>query len=447
MSESQNIEWKESWRDEHLKGICAFANTKGGIFVIGKKDDGEIVGVKNAKKLMEDLPNKISNLLSIVCEVNLLKEGDLEYIEIIVEPVKQAVSFQGRHFVRSGSTTRMLSGSSLVEFIMEKNDIQWDALIEKGATIDDIDSNAIGVYKQVAIEGGRLPYLTTQTTTEKLLKSLELMNNEGGITKAALLLFGKHPLRINRTAYLKIGKFGDSSSELLVQDVVETNSFEMAQKTLELIDAKYVPSHISYKGLQRIETPEYPYNALREMLLNAIMHRRYGDAAITVRIYEDRIKIWNTGKLSDKLTFEKLKDGEHHSHPRNKLLANAFYKANMVESWGRGITIIMEECERYGLPEPRIEEQDSGVAVTLFKDIYNKKYLSKIDITDRQREIIQYVKDNDFATNSIISDNFSIVSRTALRDLKELVDLKILKKEGEGSATKYIIDVMGYKNR
>ena len=86
MAESQNIEWKESWRDEYLKWICGFANAQGGKIYIGTRDDGTVVGVNNSKKLLEDIPNKIQNKFEIVADVNLLTEGELDYIEIVVNP-------------------------------------------------------------------------------------------------------------------------------------------------------------------------------------------------------------------------------------------------------------------------------------------------------------------------------------------------------------------------
>ncbi len=86
MRESQNIEWKESWRDEYLKWICGFANAQGGKIYIGTRDDGTVIGVQNAERLLNDLPNKIQNKLGIVADVNLLNEGEHEYIEIVVNP-------------------------------------------------------------------------------------------------------------------------------------------------------------------------------------------------------------------------------------------------------------------------------------------------------------------------------------------------------------------------
>ena len=95
MAESQNIEYKESWRDEYLKWVCGFANAQGGRIYIGVRDDGEVVGVANSKKLIEDIPNKIQDTMGIIADVNLLKKNSLEYIEIIVNSSTYPVNYRG----------------------------------------------------------------------------------------------------------------------------------------------------------------------------------------------------------------------------------------------------------------------------------------------------------------------------------------------------------------
>lgn len=136
---------------------------------------------------------------------------------------------------------------------------------------------------------------------------------------------------------------------------------------------------------------------------------------------------------------------EHNSYPRNKLLANVFYKGGHIESWGRGTLKIIEECKKHGLIEPVIQEQGGGVSVTIFKDIYNEKYLSKLDLNDRQKVTIKAVKKAGHITNSEYRALFGIADRTVLRDVDELIKLSIFKKEGEGRTTKYVIDSSGYK--
>ena len=111
MGEAQNLEWKSSWRDEYLKWICGFANAQGGVLVIGKNDRGEIVGVKNPLRLLEEIPNKTQSLLGIVVDVNLKSEESGEYLEITVDPYPNPISYKGEYHYRSGSTKQVLRGS------------------------------------------------------------------------------------------------------------------------------------------------------------------------------------------------------------------------------------------------------------------------------------------------------------------------------------------------
>ena len=109
MSETQNIEYKSSWRDEFLREICGFANAQGGTLFVGKDDNGNIVGIENSKRLLEELPNKITSILGIVADVNLHETKQGEYIEIIVEPQPNPVNYKGEYHYRSGSTKQELT--------------------------------------------------------------------------------------------------------------------------------------------------------------------------------------------------------------------------------------------------------------------------------------------------------------------------------------------------
>jgi ATP-dependent DNA helicase RecG len=438
MPEHQNIEWKESWRDEYLKWICAFANSQGGALVIGKRDDGSIKGIDNARRLLESLPNKFLQKLNLICDVNLRTEGDLEYLEIQVDPSISAVAFDGRYFKRTGSTTQLLTGQVLSDFLLKKSNRDWDAVIMESMTIDDIDSEAIEFFKKKAIEKGRIPSLTESTSTENILRNLGLMNEDDQLTRAAILLFGKKPLDVDLSAYLKIGKFGTSGADLIIHDDIESDAFRLADRALEILDAKYILSPISYKGLSRIETPEFPYEAIREILFNAIIHREYRSTPVSVRIYPDRLRIWNIGILPDGVTLEGLKE-DHESRPRNRLMAKAFYMGGHIESWGRGTIKIIEECEKYGLPEPKIEETEGGVAVTLYKNKTAPEFLSTLDLNDRQLKAIEYLKEKGEMTTSFYQEKMEISYRSAIRDLKQLVDLEVLEKLGENKGAKYIL--------
>ncbi len=126
MKENQNIEWKESWRDEFLKWICGFANADGGVLVIGRNDQGQPVGVTNANKLLEDPPNKIRDVLGIMAAVNLVKKSGKDLIEIRVEPYLTPISYKGEYHIRSGSTKQELKGAALERFLLKKRGRRWD---------------------------------------------------------------------------------------------------------------------------------------------------------------------------------------------------------------------------------------------------------------------------------------------------------------------------------
>ena len=119
MTEHQNIEYKQSWRDDYLKWVCGFANAKGGTIYIGKDDNGKVVGVRDHKKLMEDIPNKIHDILGLMAEVNLKKSRSSYFIEIVVAPYSVPISYRGRYYYRIGSVKRELTGSALNEFLLK----------------------------------------------------------------------------------------------------------------------------------------------------------------------------------------------------------------------------------------------------------------------------------------------------------------------------------------
>lgn len=148
MTESQNVEWKESWHDEYLKWICGFANAQGGKIYIGKRDDGTVVGVKKVKKLLEDIPNKIQNKLGIVVDVNLLSEKELDYIEIVVAPWSFPVNYDGEYHYRSGSTKQMLRGNALTNFLMAKTGVKWDAATVPNIEIDYLDKESFDIFRR-----------------------------------------------------------------------------------------------------------------------------------------------------------------------------------------------------------------------------------------------------------------------------------------------------------
>ena len=441
MQESQNIEWKEIWKDEYLKWICGFANASGGKIIIGKNNNGKIVGLRNSKKLLEDIPNKIKDILGILVEIQLHKFKNREFIEIIVEPYPFPVNYKGRYYSRSGSTLQELKGQALNKFLLKKSGKTWEEALEPQASFDEVSKDAIEEFKIEATKSGRYPLIRNESDFKKIFSNLRLYKNNA-IKRSGLVLFGKDPRNYIINAYAKIGKFGESDTELLYQDIVEANAFQLPDKIIEILAKKYFRKFISYEGLNRIEIFEYPYEAVRESLLNAVIHKNYFGPPIQISIYNDKFMIWNPGELPEELTIEDLKS-KHASYPRNPIIADVFFKAGLIETWGRGTLKIIEETKKVGLPEPKFEISNGGFLVTFFKEKFTKDYLDKLNINDRQIKAVQYLKKSNFITNSIYQKICKTSERTASRDLEQLTEKKVLKKIGEKKGTKYKLNYGG----
>jgi len=440
MQESQNIEWKENWKDEYLKWICGFANAKGGKIIIGKKDNGEIVGVKNSQKLLEDIPNKVRDILGIIVDVNLHKSKNGDYIEIVIENQPFPVNYKGQYHYRSGSTKQELKGAALDKFMFQKKGKTWDGVPVPNVSVDELKNETFVFFRKRAVKSGRIDESILTENNINVLENLKLTENVY-LKRAAILLFHPDPEKFVTGAYIKIGYF-KSDTDLIFQDEIHGNLFELIEKVINLLFTKYIKAIISYEGIHRVEIYEYPKEAVREALLNAISHKDYAYSyPIQVSVYDDKIMIWNEGKLPDDWTISKLFQ-KHSSKPYNPDIANVFFRAGYVEAWGRGTIKIIDQCKEHGLPTPEFKNDGSDFWVIFKKDIYNKEYLSSLNLNERQIKAVIYVKEKGRITNSIYQEICEVSKGTATKELKELIErFNILKRKGNvGAGTFYVIE-------
>ena len=434
MPEHQNIEYKSSWHEEYLDWICGFANAQGGKIYIGKDDSGNVVGVTDYKDLMEKIPNKIKSQLGITADVNLLQENNKHFIEIIVQPYSVPISLRGRYYYRSGSVKQELTGVALNEFLLKRAGHTWDEVIEEDATFEDIDETTIKKYLRKADEAGRLPDVDGLSIPE-LLEKLRLTKN-GKLKRAAIVLFGKDPGRFYPNTFVKIGKFEDDDCTIRFQETEEGNIIQLLDKVLRTLDYKFLIRNISFVGMNRVETLEYPISALREMILNALIHRNYMGAPTQLRVYDNKLFLWNHGTLPEGITLAELTE-THSSFPRNPALAETCFKGGYIDSWGSGTVKIINACKIAGLPEPTMEEKWGGFIVTLFKERFSVEELQKLGLNERQIKAVSYVKEKEQITNSEYQTLNEISERTASRELEKLMKLSVFKRIGDKKATQY----------
>lgn len=435
--ENQNNEFKESWRDEYIKWICGFANAEGGELFIGVDDSGKVVGIENAKKLLEDIPNKIRDVLGIIVDVNLLNEDGLEYLQIRTEAYPSPVSYKGQYHYRTGSTKQELKGQALDRFLLRKYGKTWDASPLPYVTVDDLDKDTFKFFIKKAIDSKRLEEKDIPKNYNELLEKLRL--TEGSYLKcSAVLLFHKEPQQFFTGCYVKIGYF-ESESVILYQDVIEGNLFNQVEKTMDLLFTKYMKALISYEGISRIERYDYDTNALREIIHNAIVHSDYSrNVPIQIRVYHDKIRISNVGSLPETWTVKTLLK-EHSSEPFNPNIANSFFRAGYIESWGRGINTVIELSKAYNGTVPTFKFL-SGLTVEFKSDYPNKRISNKLydglgnklgnRLGETREKIIKYIYADSKTSTRQLSENLGISTTAVDKNLKFLKENGYIKRVG-----------------
>ena len=439
MSENQNIEWKESWRDEYLKWICGFANAVGGKLYIGMNDKGEVVKLDNVKKLSEDIPNKVRDVLGIMVDVNLLEEDGMEYLEIVVPPYSNPINYKGQYHYRSGSTKQELKGAALNHFILQRTGRTWDEFPVAGVTVDDLSEVALNRFRKEAAKNNRVDEEVLNDSASHLLEDLRLVDEETGqLSKAAILLFHPQPEKYVRGAYIKIGFFRSDKEDLAFQDEIHGSLMEQIEKTIELMKTKYLVYSISYEGTSRRETLQLPLEALRESLMNAVAHKDYADATpIQISVYPDHVVFWNAGRLPEDWTTARLFE-KHPSKPYNPSIANALFRCGDIESWGRGYKRIVEAVTAHKLLPPVVEVL-SGLMITYYMDI--RTQLKVKNLNEKYAPVIEYVMENGRVTNADVQKIMNTSRATAYRILQQMDNW--LEMQGTtGKSTYYVLKVL-----
>ena len=430
--ESQNIEYKSSWRDEYLKWICGFANANGGKIYIGVEDHAphNVVDLPNAGKLMEDIPNKIRDILGIMVDVNLLFDGDKRFIEIVIEPYPYPITYKGQYHYRSGSTKQELKGAALNKFLLDKIGVSWCNKPVPSVKPEDLSAESIRDFKDSGIKKKRMGADVLIDSPAELLSSLDMMV-DGQITRAGVLMFHPKPEILFPGAFIKIGFF-KTDSDLLFQDEIHGSLVQQVDRAFDLLTTKYMNYMISYEGLQRVENPTFPEDPLRECILNSVSHKDYAEQIpIQISVYPDRIVFWNPGSLPESWTVDNLLK-KHPSHAFNPTIANAFFRCGAVEAWGRGIGIIVNGAIEEKLLPPVFDASFGGLMVTFFNS--PAAQLKDAGVDERSIAIVNYVLTEKRITNSDVQKLLNVSKPTATRLLASLSDyLVVTGSRGKGT--------------
>lgn len=427
INENNKIEFKERVNENFFKSLSAFANTDGGCILLGIKDDKSIEGF-NCQQ--ESVINQIIDCLGIQPKIEVENLDNKDILLVKVEKSNNLIAYKNIYYKRIGNTTRIMPQNEIRERLLEG--ISWESQTDSFTT-EDINEKTVRDFVKYGISSGRLPSIPDSETINSILEKLGLVI-DGKITNAGILLFGKNPQKYFINSNIRVGAFKTNDSTTIISDKeIEGNLFEQVTQAEEAIkfciNVKY---SITGKTTERQEIWDYPLSAIRETLLNSIVHRDYFDKSspIQIKVYKDWLWFYNPGELIDDLTIESLKTS-HPSKTRNPLIASIFYRAGLIEKFGSGIDRIIDACKNNVIPEPEFTEECGGFSV---------KFKKEFEIlNERQNKALQSIKEIGTITNSEYQSITGATRETSKRDLALMLKLGILHKVGEGKTTKYYI--------
>lgn len=368
--ESGKVEFKETTGqlERGMETLCAFLNGEGGTVLFGVTDKGKISGQEVSDKTKRDIAEAIGRLeptATVQISYVPLPDSVKKIIALHVEDARmeRPFTYKGRPYLRVESTTVTMPQPAYNRLLLYRDGVKhrWESFPNKDLKLSDMDNEEIIKTVRLGIECGRLPE-TTGNDIQTILEKFDLMEN-GILNHAAAILFANREMLIDYPqCLLRLARFrGTDKTEFVDNQRVYGNLFRLLDAAMSFL-FKHLSLSGKIEGLEREEQLSVPYKALREGVLNSLAHRSYREAggSVGIAVYDDRVEIDNPGSLPSGWNVEKLKS-EHNSAPQNPLIANVLYKRKFLESWGRGVKLMMDECRKAGLPEPEFKTDATGV--------------------------------------------------------------------------------------
>ena len=442
--ETQSLEFKESLRlkDEIGETVSAFSNSNDGVVLVGVSDGGEPIGVDIGGNTLEDLANYIKRNTDpqVFPTVKTVKAGEKNVVMVEVkESQEKPVFFKNHAYKRVGKTNQMISSSELRKLAKESGGrVYWDERVCGDANLEDIKEEKVKTFLKIAKEERNLK-IGENIPTKEALRKLKLVK-EDKLTNAAILLFGKEPQRFFTQSEVRCARFkGDEAVKPFVDmKVFGGDILDQVDKALNFT-LEHIPKSVwLIPGRPEREAKYlYPPDAVREAIINAICHRDYESVSnVQIRVFDDRVEVWNPGALPDGWTVEKLKE-EHESVPKNPLIADHFFLTRLIEKWGTGTIEMIRQCEEWGVPEPGFKDTGTSIVVTFRKSAFTEEFLDSLNLNERQKKAVEFIKTGKKITRSEYEKMFGISERTANRELSDLVKLSIFNKIGKGPNVYY----------
>ena len=435
--ETESIEYKRSLSElrEIVETVAAFATSAGGAVEIGVDPSGKRVGVELGSGTLEQLANSIKQNTDPPQYPSITFEGDegsaIIVIAVEASPIKPVMAYH-RPIKRVGRSNQFLSREETHRLLENTTGRSWDSLPCRGLSLDGID-------RQAVVDFLRRSGQETEIDTQNALTSLKMLTPDG-LCNSAALLFARNPQQFIVEAQVKCARFlGSTSVEFQDERTLDGTVFHQLDETMAFVTRNTRQAIVITGRPEREIVPEYPAEAVREATINAICHRDYAMAGtVQVRIYDDRLEVWNPGTLPPGMTVDQLYR-EHPSHPRNPNLAAAFHRARVIEHWGTGTLRIVQACEARGMPRPEFIAEGFTFIVRFTKAPEEARIPLGISLNDRQKQALEYVREHGSISTAVYREVTGVRKRQAVNDLNGLVSAGIVARVGSGPQTRYVL--------
>jgi len=362
--ESETVEFKTSFDREAVETITAFANVSGGIVLIGISDTSQVRGVTVGKETLNQWLGQIkaSTSPSVIPDMELHQYNGKTIVAISIPPFPvKPVACKGKYYKRVASSNHQMPLSQIADMYLQSLQVSWDSYPHEQSGLDDL---AIDQVMHFIAEVNKQGRFILEDSPLAALEKMRLVRNAQP-THAAMLLFAAQPLAY----HIRVGRLKNAAT-IIDDRQITSNLFAAVDEAMQAIKSHLSLSYSFDGSIKRIETWEYPLQAVREALLNAVVHRDYTvPSDIQIKIFDNRITIYSPGKLYGDLTVQQLLQNRYQSHLRNKLIAEAFYLTCRIEKYGSGIARIQQEMEAYPTLQFTIEEIANGILVSFVKEL------------------------------------------------------------------------------
>lgn len=407
--ESEALEFKTSFDREVIETLTAFSNTGGGTVLVGVADNGEVRGIDLGKESLQDWLNriKVSTIPSLFPDAEKVSLHGKTLVRLVIaeHPIKP-VSCKGKYFRRSKNSNHQMSITEISDLHLKTFNASWDYYKDTQHTIDEISLQKVTSFIAQASTLRAYPIDDAPLT---VLTKYELLKGQQ-ITHGCHLLFmdGESPL-----TNINAGRF---ASETLIKDnlTICTDLFSEVDLLLEFIRKHINKEYVITGDAQRKERWDYPLSALREIVINMVVHRDYMHAGDSiVKIFDDRIEFFNPGKLSPEMTIQNLISGNYISCIRNKQIALIFKEAGLMEKYGSGIKRILQAFAEYDLPMPLFEEYQHGFKVTVYKTPHKTPHKTPQKLGSLSDRILELVGEEPDISQKRVGERLGISFDTA----------------------------------